>query len=72
MKNFCAILSLSVGIFIVNESMLCTPQGPSYSDGTLRTFTEVVCLSMPFTDKSLKCLEDELVDLEKVYPNLEF
>ena len=61
--------ALAVSLFIINQAMVCVPQGPYYSDGDLQTFTEVKCIEVPFSDKSLQCLEDEFVELQEVYPN---
>ena len=59
-----------IPIIIAQETMICLPNGPRYSDGDLITFTRMKCLKVPFNEENLKCLESNFVDLEEILPNI--
>ena len=58
--------TLIASIFIVNQAYLCFTEGPSFTDGELKTFTQVSCVKTPCTEEEKSCLEESIISIEDI------
>ena len=59
------MINFIAGIIIVGN-YVCIPLGPTFSDGDLKTYTEVSCLMTPLSNNAVQCLSKEFISLEDI------